>query len=137
MPPLLVLMVDDNPGDRQLLADAFTDCQMEASFHGVSDYVQAWIHLTGLLATQADLPHVIIIDLSLPTMPGEKIITALRGVEKLREIPLVVFAGMIRDDVAERLTAVGVGRVVLKPKSYAEYLSFAHSLGDFNKPARL
>jgi len=129
-------MVDDNPGDLQLIEAAFTDCRMAASFHGAHDYDHAKAHLDGLLASQADLPDVIIIDLSLPTMSGEMIVTALRAIEELREIPLLVFSGMVREDVAQRLTAAGVSRVVVKPKSYKEYLAFARSLGDFIKPVR-
>jgi len=129
-------MVDDNPGDLQLIEAAFTDCRMAASFLGVADYELAKLHLDGLLAGQADLPDVIILDLSLPGMSGEMMVTALRAQEELRDIPLLVFSGMIRDDVAQRLAAAGVSRMVAKPKSYKEYLAFVRTLGDFIKPAR-
>jgi len=132
MQPLHIVMIDDNQGDLQLLEEAFTDCRMTVSFHGFLNYHQAKDHLDRLHASQARLPDLVIIDLSLPVVSGEMIVAAIRSVEAMRTIPLIVMSGLIREAIAERLLSSGVSRVVLKPKSYEEYLTLAASLQDFS-----
>jgi len=129
MQPLNIIMIDDNPGDLQLLQEAFADCRMAVSFHGFCQYDQARVHLDGLHASQARLPDLIIIDFSLPGMTGDMIVADLRRMEALRTVSLIIISGMIPEAVAEHLLSCGVSRVLKKPKSYDQYLALAASLG--------
>ena len=119
-----VLMVDDNPGDLQLIEEAFKDSGIPVVFHAAGDASSAFEHLTRAEIAARPLPDVIILDLNLPGMHGLEVITALRANLAWKHIPIVVFSG---EDTADA-HGLGADEVVVKPASYGRYLALAQRL---------
>lgn len=123
MPPR-VLMVDDNPGDCQLVEEAFRDCRIPVCFHAAADAPAAFATLDDLRRT-GTRPDLVIIDLQLPgSMDGEQAIASLRADPRTRHLPIVVFSGQLRPGAP----ALDAQETVAKPRSYQEYLALVRRL---------
>ena len=120
-----VLMVDDNPGDLQLIEEAFKDCRIPVTFHAASDAPAAFEYLTRSEIGGKGMPDVLILDLNLPCMQGREVIGALRGHLAWKDIPIVVFSGEKHDTLVDALDA---DEVIEKPASYKKYLALVQGL---------
>jgi CheY-like chemotaxis protein len=122
-------MVDDNPGDLQLIEEAFRDCRIEVAFIAATEPRSALDYLERAAAGTETRPDVLILDLNLPGMHGREVIDTLRGSPVWRGLPVVVLTG-------ERAGAEGlpVDEVVAKPDSYAKYCALARRLRRFWSP---
>jgi PAS domain S-box-containing protein len=81
----LVLAIDDDPG----ALDVITAILEGAGIRVVSTTNPE----QGLLLAQAQLPAAIVLDLMMPGMNGFEVISALRAIPKMRDVPIVIFSG--------------------------------------------
>jgi CheY-like chemotaxis protein len=88
---LEVLIVEDNPGDFELLRTALAEWQSEVRLNRVEDGEQAlmYVHRTGAYAS-APRPDLILLDLNLPRKGGIEVLANLKSDPALQEIPVVV-----------------------------------------------
>jgi len=93
-PAYSVLLVDDEPAIRDLLAAELEEAGLEA--HAAQDGIDALVKL------RASLPHAIISDLEMPRMSGIEFISVVR--KRLPQIPVIVFSGSIPDKFPARAT---------------------------------
>jgi CheY-like chemotaxis protein len=126
-----VLMVDDNPGDLQMIEEAFKDCRIDVAFHSARHASDALEHLTRHEVCGTPLPDVVILDLNMPGMGGRDFISIVRGDRAWRHIPIVVFSGDTSEDALRACQALGAHEVVAKPGTYAKYLALAQRLTRF------
>src|SRR5512135_402972 len=80
-----VLLVDDEPGIRELLAVELTEAGLRAQ--------EARDGIDALMKIRNSLPHAIISDLDMPRMSGIELISVVR--KRLPQIPVIVFSGSI------------------------------------------
>ena len=89
--PCRVLLVDDEPGIRNLLSSQLEDAGFEAE--------QAEDGLAGLAKLRERLPHVIISDIEMPRMSGSEFISVVR--RRFPQIPVIVHSGVPPADLPE------------------------------------
>jgi len=77
----------------------------------------------GLDLAQAHRPHVIILDLHLPDLPGEDVLARLRADARTRGIPVVILSADATPGQATRLLAQGARAYLTKPLDLNELLS--------------
>ncbi len=123
-----VLMVDDNPGDLQMIEEAFKDCRIDVAFHGATRAADAIEQLTRHEVCGTPLPDVVILDLNLPDMGGRDMMSIMRKDRAWKDIPIVVFSGLTSAADQAACQALGAHEVVQKPGSYAKYLALAQRL---------
>jgi signal transduction histidine kinase/ActR/RegA family two-component response regulator len=70
---------------------------------------------SGIDAAAASTPDLILLDLQLPDMSGQDVLTALRATEATREIPVVVVTADATSAQRQRLEARGVRAYLTKP----------------------
>jgi len=89
--PAEILLVEDNPSDARLAAEALKQTARESRLHWAADGIQAmeFLQREGRHAG-APRPDLILLDLNLPRMDGRDILAALRRSPGLRGIPVVV-----------------------------------------------
>ncbi|MBA2479333.1 MAG: response regulator [Planctomycetes bacterium] len=136
-----VLMVDDNPGDLQMIEEAFKDSRIDVSFHSARHAAEALEHLTRHEVCGTPLPDVVILDLNMPGLGGRDIISIMRGDRAWKHIPIVVFSGDASIDAQRTCQELGAHEVVVKPGTYSKYLSLVQRLPRFwrapaQRPAR-
>jgi CheY-like chemotaxis protein len=96
-----VLIVDDDPAT----TDTFTRMLELSGYRAVCAYSGE----DGLRQATHARPDVLILDLRMPLMDGADLLTRLRAVASLRDVPAVVVTGdyFIDEDTVERLRALG------------------------------
>ncbi|WP_326558249.1 response regulator [Micromonospora sp. NBC_01796] len=89
--PVRILVVDDDPGDVLMIEEALGDSDVHKAIDVVSDGQEAmeFLRRQGRHLT-AVRPDVILLDLNMPRMDGRQVLSAVKGDEDLRTIPVVV-----------------------------------------------
>ena len=113
MPDAKLLVIDDEPGFGESLADWFTPLGYQVS--------EAASGAEGVELALAQRPDAIILDILMPGMDGFAVIRALRDHEATREIPIVVWS-VTSEDLSNRLRGLryGADYILLKGKELHE-----------------
>jgi len=127
-----VLVVDDNPGDTDLIADVLRQNRRPIQVHTVADGVEAMAFLRreGQYASVSP-PHLIVLDLTIPRKDGHAVLAEVKSDPDLRQIPIVVFStSAVRDDITSSYL-LGANSYVIKPGELHTFLSVVTAIGDF------
>jgi len=101
--PARILLIDDNRGDAILAQRAFQELKPppEVTHASTGEMAMAILKREGEYA-EAAAPDVVLLDLGLPRMSGQEVLTAIKTDAALRHIPVIV------------MSAYGAGQNVLK-----------------------
>lgn len=118
-----ILLGEDNRGDAYLVRDALRKSPSPVELECVTDGEQllAYLRCEGAYVG-ASAPDLIVLDLYMPRKDGWAVMEELRAVPGLRDIPVVVFTGILTPLIEQRLTALGVVRAVQKPLDLEKYI---------------
>lgn len=104
---LSILVVDEDPGRRQSLAELATRAELDPS--------EAVSGLEALVKVQAHRPDLILADWDLPAWPGRRLLDSLRN-EPTGYRPYVIALSAVTDEPAvARIIAAGAEDVIAKP----------------------
>lgn len=97
--PTDLLLVEDNPGDVRLIQEALKNGAGHSNLHVVTDGPAAldFLHQEGD-HEQAPRPDLVLLDLNLPRLSGEKILETIKHDPDLRHIPVVVLTSSDASD---------------------------------------
>lgn len=89
--PVIILLVEDNPGDVRLTQEALKEGKVHNEMHVVQDGQEAVSFLSrqGEYA-DAPRPDVILLDLNLPKMDGWEVLAVIKNDLSLKRIPVIV-----------------------------------------------
>ena len=89
--PVEILLVNDNPGDVNLIKVALRRSAISNRLQVANDGVEAlaWLQYESPIVDRA-LPDVILLDLNLPRKNGHEVLAAIKGDARLQRIPVVV-----------------------------------------------
>lgn len=96
-----VLIVDDNPSD-QLIAKTFLENEGM-----IVKVMNNGIDALNFLNEEEVLPHLLIIDLQMPQMPGLELIKRIRRIEKFQKTPVLIMSA--RQEVKDVKLAIELG----------------------------
>ncbi|MBA2481938.1 MAG: response regulator [Planctomycetes bacterium] len=122
-----ILFVDDNPGDSELVEEAFRQYEVPVRFHKVSTGPQALAFLSQRSGSGEALPDLVLLDVNLPAMNGHQVLERIRADPALADIAVIMLSTseLPRDIAAsERLKA---DSYVIKPVNWDEYLVLVRS----------
>lgn len=110
-----ILVVEDQPDNRQILRDLFESTGYEI--------VEAEDGQAGVAAAKAQRPDLILMDIQLPVMDGYEATRRIKADPDLKAIPIIVVTSyaLSGDDVKAR--AAGCDGYVTKPFSPRELLA--------------
>ncbi|UQN08232.1 response regulator [Deinococcus sp. QL22] len=132
--PLRVLLVDDNPLDRQLAQAAFelldAPCHLETVESGTAA-------LKLLLHSEARLPDVILLDIHMPGMTGFEVLSALKAQPRLGFIPVMMLTTSAHDDDITRAYTLHASAYLTKSNDFHTFLEQIEKCIGFWAGARL
>jgi CheY-like chemotaxis protein len=91
MTTLNILLIEDNPADVRLIKEALKEGNLPASLQSVKDGKEALDYLLQLPPFEsAILPDIIILDLNLPRMNGREVLSKIKSMTHLSQIPVII-----------------------------------------------
>lgn len=72
---------------------------------------------------EKNLPEIVLCDISLPDMSGEKILTSIRRLEHTFDLPVIAVTGVARAGDKERLLKHGFTGYISKPFKTLDFVS--------------
>jgi len=130
--PMEILLVDDNPGDVRLTAEALKDGKVENKLHTAKDGMEAiaFLRRKGRY-TDAPRPALILLDLNMPRMNGRQVLAEIKEDSALRHIPVVILTGSREMDDIVNMYDLHANCYVTKPIDFEQFTMMVKSITDF------
>lgn len=130
-----ILLVEDNEDDVQLTLRAFKRNNMQNPVAVARDGIEAleFLFAKGAYADRSGkpLPALVLLDLKLPRLDGQGVLTAIRADERARFVPVVVLTSSKEEEDLLHSYALGANGYVRKPVDFAEFVEATRILGLF------
>jgi CheY-like chemotaxis protein len=120
-----ILIVDDDPDDRESIRDAFLENEYDHNYVFMKDADE----LMGYLREGAnELPSVILLDLNMPGMDGRQALKLIKDNKNLRHIPIVVLT--TSSAVSDKHTSyeLGANCFITKPDNFNKLVDITNSI---------
>jgi len=133
MKKVRILLVEDNPGDADLICDVLEETtQMQIEMKTVVDGEDAIEYLMRRGRYQdATRPDLVVLDLNLPKMNGRDVLAVVKQHEQLRTIPIVVLTTSDAERDVCQSYALGANCYVTKPVELRAFQNRVHSIENF------
>jgi two-component system, chemotaxis family, response regulator Rcp1 len=131
-PFLVVLLVEDNPGDVRLTQEAFRDAYASIHLHVASDGVEAMAFLRQE-GTQAHAPRpdFILLDLNLPKMDGREVLAQIKEDNSLKTIPVIILTTSDAESDIVESYQLQANCYLVKPVQLEAFITLVKSINDF------
>jgi CheY-like chemotaxis protein len=106
------LIVDDDADDRKLFIDAIKEVDADIKCTTSTDGKQA---LELLKSNYDSLPDFIFLDLRMPRLSGKKCLLQIKGDERLKSIPVIVYTTSKDVEESKELQELGAVHFISKP----------------------
>ncbi len=120
--PISILVADDDPDDRMMIEEAFTENRVANKIVFVEDGEQllAYLRREGEFAQLADEPYpgIILLDLNMPKKDGREALRDLKADPDLCRIPIIVLTTSQAEEDIVRTYGLGVSSFITKPVSF-------------------
>jgi two-component system, chemotaxis family, response regulator Rcp1 len=116
--PFQLLMIEDNPGDVRLFAEAFQEIGTDVNIHVANDGAEGLDMV--MQSRQSKLgwqPDLILLDLNLPKMHGHEVLEKIKNNPLTRHIPVIVLTSSRAEADIRRAYDYHANAYVRKPSS--------------------
>ena len=127
----VILLVEDNAGDEALTLRALKRGNIGNEVDVVRDGAEAVEYLLGAGADKQsrDLPQLVLLDLKLPKLDGLEVLRRIRGAERTKALPVVIFTSSKEErDIVEGYR-LGANSYIRKPIDFAAFAEAVRQLG--------
>ncbi len=117
MDNLDLLLIEDNVNDAHLIERIITKEKLSQNYH--------WLR-NGSLALEYfeeeknPLPQFILLDIKMPIVNGFEVLSYLKGQERTKHIPVVIYSSSSQKSDIQKAYALGASSYLCKPASYQE-----------------
>jgi CheY-like chemotaxis protein len=126
--PIVVLLVEDDPGDVVLIQEAFEHNKVRNRLHVVGDGVEAMEFLRN---GGGERPDLILLDLNLPRKDGREVLAEVKGDPELRSIPVVVLTTSKAEEDILRSYDLHANAYVTKPVDFNRFIEVVRQIDEF------
>lgn len=130
--PIVILLVEDNPGDVRLTQEAFRDAKVRNDLYVVEDGEKA-LKLLRRENGFRDVPRpdIILLDLNLPKKSGQEILAEIKADPSLRRIPVVILTTSKAEEDILKSYDLHANCFVTKPVDFDQFLRVVQSIQEF------
>jgi CheY-like chemotaxis protein len=130
--PIRILLVEDDPGDVVITAEALDRVDNVHELHTVSDGEAA----LDFLRHQGDYsdaqrPDLVLLDLNLPRLGGREVLARAKADPDLRTIPIVVFSTSVAEEDVAASYDLHANAYVSKPVDFDAFVEAIRRIDDF------
>jgi CheY-like chemotaxis protein len=129
-----ILVVDDDPNDVELTLNALAEHNLANRIMVLRDGAEALDYLRRQGAYQGRTdgqPVVMLLDLKMPKVNGLDVLKQIKADEALRLVPVVMLTSSRQERDLVASYELGANAYVVKPVSFAEFVSAIKGLGVF------
>jgi two-component system response regulator len=132
VPPIEVLLVEDDPGDELMTREAFEDNKIGNTLHVVRDGEEAldFLYRRGRYAG-APTPDLILLDLNLPKYDGRQVLERIKSDPELAHIPVVVLTTSSAEEDILRSYKLHANAYVTKPVDLDQFIAAVRQIDEF------
>ncbi len=130
--PIVILLVEDNPGDVDLAREALAAGKLHNTLQVARDGVEAmdFLHKAGKFS-DAPRPDLIILDLNLPKKDGRQVLAEIKEDENLKRIPVVILTTSRAEDDVLKSYNLHANCYINKPMELQQFLHVIQSIEKF------
>ena len=130
--PLSVLLIEDNPGDADLVIETLEQGKLRLDVAGAVDGAQALTRLLRQPPHEAtESPDLILLDLNLPKVSGREVLERIKQEPALKEIPVVVLTSSDAEHDIVKSYQLGANCYVTKPVGLVAFQSIVQAIEGF------
>lgn len=130
--PLSVLLVEDNPGDADLVIETLEQGKLRLDISVAVDGAQALARLLRQAPYESvEPPDLILLDLNLPKVAGREVLARIKQEPVLKEIPVVVLTSSDAEHDIVRSYQLGANCYVTKPVGLAAFQAIVQAIEGF------
>ena len=130
--PIEILVVDDNPGDVQLIVEAFQDVKLSNHLHSVGDGVEALAFLRREGPYQGVArPDLVLLDLNLPKKDGRAVLEEIKADPDLGQIPVVILTTSRHEADVLRAYQLKANCYITKPVDFNQFINVIQAIDQF------
>jgi chemotaxis family two-component system response regulator Rcp1 len=130
--PVEILLVEDNPGDVELVREALAECGIPSSVNVVGDGDEALAYLRRQGAHAGAVPpDFMLLDLKLPKKGGLEVLAEMKASEAFRRIPVIVLSSSDAPEDVLRAYDLQASCYVTKPADLDEFERVMGMIRDF------
>ncbi len=127
-----VLMAEDDPDDRFLMAQAFKELRSKGDLRFVEDGEELMDYLLrrGNYADpgHSPQPSLVLLDLNMHKKDGRQALLEIKGAPDLQKIPVVVWTTSDLEEDRRKCQEAGASAYVTKPTGYSELVDTVREL---------
>ncbi|HEY3420129.1 MAG TPA: response regulator [Methanomassiliicoccales archaeon] len=116
-----LLLVEDNRGDTFLIKEMLRDTGIELNITVAEDGQKALEILDRANGNTERPIDFVILDLNLPKVNGFEVLSYMKRMHGMRDIPVVVMTGSLNKDDRIKATSMGATNFLIKPSSNSEF----------------
>ena len=121
--PLNILLADDDTDDCIFFKEAVEELLLSTHLTAVNDGEQ----LMQLLTNETnELPDVLFLDLNMPRKNGFECLSEIKGNQKLRRLPVIIFSTSFEQEVVNLLYKNGAQYFIRKPSEISQFKKIIH-----------
>ena len=130
--PVVILLVEDNPGDARLTREALKDAKLLNQLNQVGDGEQAMAFLRreGEYRS-APRPDLILLDLNMPKKDGREVLAEIKTDANLRRIPVVILSSSSAEQDILKTYDLHANCYITKPVDLDQFAKVAKAIEDF------
>jgi CheY-like chemotaxis protein len=129
--PFELLLVEDNPGDVDLVVEALAGLDVATKISVASNGIEALATLRGAPRDGATRPDLILLDLNVPRKDGREVLAELKADPELKLIPVVVLTSSEAERDLRNVYGLHANCLVSKPVDLEEFLACVQATARF------
>ncbi len=104
----VILYVEDDDASHAVFREVFKDVCPEMRLERARDGTEALVAIQILVRDPGIDLRLILLDVFLPMMGGWEVLDAIRKIERLKELPVVMFTNLVRERDRARCIALAI-----------------------------
>jgi len=127
-----ILLIEDNLGDTRIAIEAFKESKSPVNINYVSDGIEALNFLKKRDKYEnKPTPDLILLDLNLPKISGFEILSQIKSINNLKQIPVIIFTSSHSDEDIEKCYRLGANSFIAKPIDLDLFIDTIKVIGNY------
>ena len=122
-----ILLVEDNPGDIELIKTGFEEARVVNQITVISDGQEA----LNFINKGEEIPDIILLDINLPKVNGFEILKKIRSTKASSNIPVVMLTSSDTTEDVEKSYSSRANSFITKPVDFEQFLKVIKSIECF------